>query len=186
MFELNHVDTEARDDDQVRLEVTVRLVIMELGIREDVTSAQTAAWIRSQQLADGSWNIYYGGPPNLSATVESYVGLRVACDPAEAEHMKRAAEQIRAMGGVERTRVFTRIWLSLVGLWSWDDIPALPPELIFLPSWFPLNIYDFGCWARQTIVPLTIVAAPRPVRPLPVDVDELRVGAVASNCSTGS
>ena len=148
-----------------------------LGIRNDVTTAQTAAWIRSQQLADGSWNIYYGGPPNLSTTVEAYVALRVAGDPAEAEHMKRAAEQIRAMGGVERTRVFTRIWLSLIGLWSWNDIPALPPELIFLPSWFPLNIYDFGCWARQTIVPLTIVAAHRPVRPLPFDVDELRVGS---------
>jgi squalene-hopene/tetraprenyl-beta-curcumene cyclase len=151
-----------------------------LGIRDGVASAQTAAWIRSQQRADGSWNIYYGGPPNLSCTVEAYVALRVAGDPPEAEHMKRAAEQIRAMGGVERTRVFTRIWLSLVGLWSWDDIPALPPELIFLPSWFPLNIYDFGCWARQTIVPLTIVAAHRPVRPLPFDVDELRVGAPPS------
>jgi squalene-hopene/tetraprenyl-beta-curcumene cyclase len=148
-----------------------------LGIRNDVTTAQTAAWIRSQQLADGSWNIYYGGPPNLSTTVEAYVALRVAGDPTEAEHMKRAAEQIRAMGGVERTRVFTRIWLSLVGLWSWRDIPALPPELIFLPPWVPLNIYDFGCWARQTIVPLTIVAALRPVRPLPFDVDELRAGA---------
>jgi squalene-hopene/tetraprenyl-beta-curcumene cyclase len=147
-----------------------------LGIRNDVTTAQTAAWIRSQQLADGSWNIYYGGPPNLSTTVEAYVALRVAGDPTEAEHMKRAAEQIRAMGGVERTRVFTRIWLSLVGLWSWRDIPALPPELIFLPRWVPLNIYDFGCWARQTIVPLTIVAALRPVRPLPFDVDELRAG----------
>jgi squalene-hopene/tetraprenyl-beta-curcumene cyclase len=147
-----------------------------LGIRDDATTAQAAAWIRSQQLADGSWNIYYGGSPSLSCTVEAYVALRVAGDPPEAEHMKRAAEQIRAMGGVERTRVFTRIWLSLVGLWSWDDIPALPPELIFLPSWFPLNIYDFGCWARQTIVPLTIVAAHRPVRPLPFEVDELRAG----------
>ncbi|MDH5307032.1 MAG: squalene--hopene cyclase [Myxococcales bacterium] len=148
-----------------------------LGIRRDATTAQSAAWIRSQQLPSGAWNIYYGGPRNLSATVEAYVALRLAGDPAEAEHMKGAAEQIRAMGGVERTRVFTRIWLSMVGLWSWDDIPALPPELIFLPSWCPLNIYDFGCWARQTIVPLTIVAAHRPVRALSFDVDELRAGA---------
>ena len=28
--------------------------------------------------------------------------------------------------------------------------PTLPPELIFLPQWFPLNVYDWGCWARQT------------------------------------
>jgi squalene-hopene/tetraprenyl-beta-curcumene cyclase len=48
--------------------------------------------------------------------------------------------------------VFTRIWLALFGLWSWDDLPELPPEMIFLPSWFPLNVYDWGCWARQTVV----------------------------------
>ena len=28
--------------------------------------------------------------------------------------------------------------------------PTLPPELILLPRWFPLNVYDFACWARQT------------------------------------
>ena len=26
----------------------------------------------------------------------------------------------------------------------------MPPELIYLPSWFPLNVYDWACWARQT------------------------------------
>ncbi len=44
---------------------------------------------------------------------------------------------------------------------------------MFLPTWVPLNIYDFGCWARQTIVPLTIVSAKRPVRPAPFALDEL-------------
>ena len=62
------------------------------------------------------------------------------------------------------TRVFTRIWLALFGLWSWDELPVLPPELMFLPRWIPLNIYDFGCWARQTVVALTVVSAHRPCR----------------------
>ena len=66
-------------------------------------------------------------------------------------------------GGLEATRVFTRIWLALFGQWSWDDLPVIPPELIYLPSWFPLNIYDWGCWARQTIVPLAVVSSPAPV-----------------------
>ena len=65
---------------------------------------------------------------------------------------------------MERARVFTRMWLALFGEWSWDQIPALPPEVIFLPEWFPLNIYDFACWARQTIVALTVVGAHRPVK----------------------
>ena len=42
-----------------------------------------------------------------------------------------------------------------------------------MPPWVPLNIYDFGCWARQTIVALTVVMAHRPARPLPFGIDEL-------------
>ena len=34
----------------------------------------------------------------------------------------------------------------------------MPPELILLPKWFPLNVYDWACWARQTVVPITVVA----------------------------
>src|SRR5207248_5675820 len=36
--------------------------------------------------------------------------------------------------------------------------------------------YDWACWARQTVVPLTIVSALRPVRSLGFDLDELRTG----------
>ncbi len=80
-------------------------------------------------------------------------------------------------GGIEGSRIFTRIWLALFGVVSWDTLPALPPEVIFLPSWFPLNPYDFGCWARQTIVPLCVVAAHQPVRRLGFELDALRTGA---------
>jgi squalene-hopene/tetraprenyl-beta-curcumene cyclase len=83
---------------------------------------------------------------------------------------------VRDNGGLERSRVFTKMWLALFGLWSWDDLPAMPPEMIFLPPWFPLNIYDFACWARQTVAALTVVAAYRPARPFPVAIDELRTG----------
>jgi len=147
-----------------------------LGIRGAELTRQTAAWIRSRQGADGGWATYAGGAPDLSSTIEAYTALRLAGDPCDAEHMRRAAALARELGGVEASRVFTRIWLALFGQWSWRDLPALPPEVILLPPWFPLNIYDFGCWARQTIVPLTVVAAHRPVRGLPFDLAELRTG----------
>ncbi|HEX3591000.1 MAG TPA: prenyltransferase/squalene oxidase repeat-containing protein, partial [Pseudonocardiaceae bacterium] len=145
-----------------------------LGIREPEQTEQAARWIRSQQRSDGTWANFHGGPADLSTTVEAYVALRLAGDEPEADHMQSAAKFVLAEGGLEQTRVFTRLWLALFGEWSWDDLPIMPPELIFLPSWFPLNIYDWGCWARQTVVPLTIVNALRPVRPLGVRIDELR------------
>ena len=148
-----------------------------LGIRGVEETEAAARWIRSQQRDDGSWANYYGGPGDLSTTVEAWVALRLAGDAPDDEHLRRAQEWILAAGGVERSRVFTRIWLALFGLWSWDDLPNLPPEIVYVPRWFPFNLYDWACWARQTIVPLTIVATLRPARPLPFGIDELRTGA---------
>jgi squalene-hopene/tetraprenyl-beta-curcumene cyclase len=147
-----------------------------LGVRTAEQTAAAARWIRSAQRADGTWANFHGGDGDLSTTVEAYVALRLAGDQPEAAHMTLAAQWIRAQGGIEATRVFTRIWLALFGQWPWDELPAMPPELIYLPRWVPLNVYDWACWARQTIVPLTVVCALRPVRPLPFGVDELRGG----------
>src|ERR671931_2762812 len=60
-----------------------------LGIRTEEITAAAARWIRSQQRDDGTWANFYGGPADLSTTVESYAALKLAGDPADAEHMRR-------------------------------------------------------------------------------------------------
>jgi squalene-hopene/tetraprenyl-beta-curcumene cyclase len=144
-----------------------------LGIRTEDETRRSAAWIRSQQRADGTWANFYGGPGELSTTIEAYWALRLAGDAPDAEHMRAAASFIRQSGGLQGARVFTHVWLALFGLWPWEQVPALPPEVVLLPSWVPLNIYDFACWARQTIVALSLVKAHRPSRRLPFDLAEL-------------
>jgi squalene-hopene/tetraprenyl-beta-curcumene cyclase len=150
-----------------------------LGIRTSEETAAAARWIRSSQRPDGTWANFRGGDADLSTTVEAYTALRLAGDSPQEPHMATAASWIRARGGIECTRVFTRIWLALFGEWAWDDLPVMPPELIYLPRWFPLNVYDWACWARQTIVPLTIVCSFRPVRPMPFSLPELHVTSPA-------
>jgi squalene-hopene/tetraprenyl-beta-curcumene cyclase len=145
-----------------------------LGIRGAELTARAARWIRSKQRSDGSWANFWEGPGDLSTTIESYVALRLAGDHPGDEHMLRAARFVREAGGLERARVFTHIWLALFGAWPWDQVPTLPAELALFPPWMPFNPYDFACWARQTVVALTIVLSYQPVRPLPFSIDELR------------
>jgi squalene-hopene/tetraprenyl-beta-curcumene cyclase len=147
-----------------------------LGIRTERQTAGAAKWIRSRQRDDGTWATYYGGPPDLSTTIEAYVALRLAGDAVDDMHMRRASTYIRRAGGIGASRVFTRIWLALFGQWPWERLPVMPPELMLLPPSIPLNIYDFACWARQTVVALTVISAHRPVRELSVDIGELDVG----------
>ncbi|HEY3845421.1 MAG TPA: squalene--hopene cyclase [Acidimicrobiales bacterium] len=154
-----------------------------LGIRTEEQTAASARWIRSRQREDGTWANYHGGPADLSTTIEAYVALRLAGDPIDAPHLRRAGAYVRRAGGIAASRVFTRIWLALFGQWPWEDLPVLPPELVLLPPWIPLNIYDFGCWARQTVVALTVISAHRPIRPLTVDLDELHADATSASAT---
>jgi squalene-hopene/tetraprenyl-beta-curcumene cyclase len=150
-----------------------------LGIRTEDQTAAAAKWIRSRQREDGTWANFFGGPADLSTTIEAYVALRLAGDAPDDEHMARAQHFIYASGGIEASRVFTRIWLAMFNLWKWEELPVMPPEMIFVSRHLPLNVYDFACWARQTVVALTVVSAHRPSHRLDFTIDELKTGVPA-------
>src|SRR5664280_3692157 len=56
-----------------------------LDILDRKQTESSAHWIRSRQREDGSWATFYGGPFDLSTTVEAYLARRFADDPPEAE-----------------------------------------------------------------------------------------------------
>ena len=146
-----------------------------LGIGEKRRWAQVARYLLSCQREDGTWAVYYGGPGDLNVTVEAYFALKIAGISADDPRMTLAREFILSEGGLPKVRNFTKIWLAMLGEWSWDAIPAMPPEMFLLPTWFPFNIYEFSSWARGTIVPMTIIMDKRPVRSVPdyAKIDEL-------------
>ncbi|MDE3137511.1 MAG: squalene--hopene cyclase [Acidobacteriota bacterium] len=142
-----------------------------LGRAEPDRVRKLANYIRRRQLPDGGWNIYIGGPAELNATVKAWVALRLAGDPADAPHMVRAAERVRALGGLERTNSFARFYLALAGVIGWDMVPAIVPGLMLLPSWFPINLYEASSWTRAIVVPLMILWARKPAWKLPIELE---------------
>src|ERR1700735_4346600 len=136
--------------------------ILYLHILGDLHSAKTAKlakYIRDRQLPDGGWNIFYGGPSELNATVKAWVALRLAGDSAAAPHLESAKLKIHELGGLEATNSYVRFYLAMVGALDWRLVPAIPPELMLLPNWFPLNLYEMSSWTRGIVVPLAIVYA---------------------------
>jgi squalene-hopene/tetraprenyl-beta-curcumene cyclase len=140
-----------------------------LGLRTPELDRKIANELLARQGVDGTWSIWFEGPPDLSTTIEAYTALKLAgVDPGSA-----AREYIRNEGGASRARVFTKCFLALLGHWPWQWIARVPPELILLPPDGPFSVYNFSCWARQTVVPLSVVQALRPVRPAPIDLREI-------------
>jgi squalene-hopene/tetraprenyl-beta-curcumene cyclase len=137
--------------------------------------AKLANYVRRRQLEDGGWNIYYGGPSELNATIKAYVALRLAGDATDSPHLVRAVRRVHELGGLEAANSYSRLYLALVGAVGWNMVPAIPPELMLLPNWFAINIYEMSSWTRGIVIPLTILYANKPRFEVPggVDIDEL-------------
>src|SRR5262245_14530655 len=149
------------------LESEYILTLHLLGRITEKRARKAAEYLRRRQLPEGGWAIYEGGPADVSASVKAYFALKLVGDDPEAPHMARARRVIRSLGGIEACNSFTRIYLSIFGQWSWDDCPAVPPELILLPDWFPFNLYKISAWSRTIVVPLAIIWAAKPSCPVP-------------------
>lgn len=124
-------------------------------------------YLRSRQLAEGGWATFPGGPPDPNPSVKAYFALKLAGDGSDAPHMRRARESILRLGGVEACNSFTKIYLSIFGQYAWRDAPGVPPELIRMPLWFPINIWEMSSWSRAIVVPLSILWALKPSCPVP-------------------
>ena len=141
-----------------------------IGLKDASRDRKIAKHILKNQRTDGTWAIHWGGEGDLSTTVEAYFALKLAGYSADSIPLKKARDFILESGGLEASRVFTKIFLALFGEFDWRAIPSIPVEINLLPSWFPGNIYNFSSWARSTIVPLSVVLDRKPVRPLPENI----------------
>ncbi|KAL8797973.1 MAG: hypothetical protein Q9182_007065 [Xanthomendoza sp. 2 TL-2023] len=150
--------------------ITAQYVFLRQALELDLSSDCEALcrYFLADQKEDGSWGIAPGNyPGDVSVTVEAYLALKILGVPANSQAMHKARRFVHAVGGVEKVRIFTRIYLATFGLFPWTAVPALPAELILIPSFVPVSIYNFASWARSTIVPLPVLSHHQPIYPLP-------------------
>ncbi|HWB97578.1 MAG TPA: prenyltransferase/squalene oxidase repeat-containing protein, partial [Bryobacteraceae bacterium] len=132
------------------------------------------ARILDQQLPDGGWNIYAGGPSELNATARAYTALKIGgMDPRDPV-LERARHRVLTLGGLQAANSYTKINLSLFGLFPRQFTPSVPPELVMIPGNL---LYEMSSWTRAIIVPLSIVQASGVERPVPpgMTVEELYI-----------
>src|SRR5476651_1565603 len=129
--------------------------------------------IFSMQLLDGGWNIYYGGPSEVNATIKAYLALKLAGVPVTDPRMLKAREVALHFGGVPRMNTFSKLYLALIGLFPWEYVPTIPPEVLLIGKWFGVNFWDMSNWSRAMLVPLAIISHFKPTRPVSVTLDEL-------------
>ncbi|MGI9228274.1 MAG: squalene--hopene cyclase [Gammaproteobacteria bacterium] len=177
LLQLQHPDGHWRFDLEADTTIPAEYMLLQhlMGTVDQAREKRLADYIISHQSDNGSWPLYEAGPGNISATVKSYFALKMAgLDPAS-EVMQQARDWIHLNGGAESSNVFTRILLAMFGQLPWRTVPAMLPEIIWLPRWFLFSLSKVSYWSRCVIVPLLIIYAYRPVfKPAPgKDIREL-------------
>ncbi|MFC1878837.1 squalene--hopene cyclase [Chloroflexota bacterium] len=149
----------------------IPLMYFMIGQVDSLRQAKVINQVTSQQNPDGSWSAYYHGPGDINVSIQVYFALKLAGTPAGEPLMQRARDFIISRGGIRQANLITKIWLALFGQYEWRGVPSVPPEIIFLPTWFYFNIYEFASWSRATIMALSIVLTTKPVCATPESVN---------------
>src|SRR5437667_216768 len=109
--------------------------------------------ILKRQLPDGGWNIYHGGPSEINASVKAYFALKLAGCSVDAPFMREARANIMRRGGIPQMNTFSKLYLALLGQFPRKYLPAIPVEMILLPSWAPFHIYKMSSCGLAAVFP---------------------------------
>ena len=123
--------------------------------------------ILKRQLSDGGWNIYYGGPSEINASVKAYFSLKLSGLSTQDPRMVSARANILRLGGIPNCNTYAKLTLALLGQFPWEYLPIIPAEIALIPDWFYMNIYQMSSWTRAILMPMAIINHHRPVRRLP-------------------
>jgi squalene-hopene/tetraprenyl-beta-curcumene cyclase len=134
---------------------------------DPVLQDKCVAHIRRRQLDDGGWNIYEGGPSEISACVKAYFALKLAGHSPSDSWMREARACILRLGGIPRMNTYAKLYLALLGQFPWKYLPTIPAEIIFFPNWSMFNLHEISSWSRAMLIPLAILNHFKPTRTLP-------------------
>lgn len=127
--------------------------------------AQIIVGLRRQQNEDGGWGMHPHTPSFLFHTVLGYVALRLL-DCERTDPMLAAAHRyIDDQGGAYEVPAWGRAWLALLGLYPWEGMQPIVPELWLLPKAAPLHPSRLYCHMRLIYLGLSFLYGTRFVCP---------------------
>ncbi|WP_312094930.1 squalene--hopene cyclase [Niallia sp.] len=116
--------------------------------------------LRGTQHKEGYWKAYRDEPAgHLSATIIAYTALLYSgLYSKEDKQMKKAKAFILKNGGLAKAHFMIKWMLSVNGLYPWSHMIYIPMTFLLLPTFQPINFYQFSSYARIHFIPMLIAA----------------------------
>jgi len=127
------------------------------------------------QRPDGSIGLHAeSGEGSMFCTALSYVALRMLGVPAEEPRAAKMRRWIHDNGTPLGAASWGKFTLCVLGLYDWDGIHAVPPELWLLPASAPMHPGRLWCHCRQVYLPMAWLYGTRSTVPADPLIEALR------------
>ena len=143
--------------------ITAQYVLLHHAIRKEIPSERkerVLTYFRQTQLNDGTWGFHLIAPPHLFVTTLVYVAARLLGCGSEDALVKRARKFIHSEG-VTNIPSWGKFWLSVMGLYKWDGLNPIVPELWHLPRSLPVHPSRWHYYARTMYMSMAYLYANR-------------------------
>ncbi len=125
------------------------------------------------QLPDGSWPMHGEGEGYVYMTSMAYVALRTL--GLGVDHpLCASARHWLHQEGVLGIPSWGKFWFAMLGLYGWEGVNPIPPELFLLPDWVPVQPNNFYCHTRYIYLGIAFLYGKRFTFDLGPLRDELR------------
>lgn len=144
------------------IDAYVIILFQTLNIENEVLIRQLHDRILAEQQPEGCWKLHFDEDEgNLSASIEAYYALLYSGYSVRTdEPMQRAKCFIQSKGGLGKvTSILTKIILAATGQMKWPaSISSIPLEVLLLPTFSPINFFEFSGYSRVHLTPMLIMA----------------------------
>lgn len=117
-------------------------------------------YLCNHQNEDGGYGLHIEGESTMFGTVLSYVSLRLLGVGEDEEVCQAARAWIHARGGAHSITSWGKFWLAVLGVYEWEGLNPMPPEMWLLPysgltgiGW--LHPGRFWCHCRMVYLPMS-------------------------------
>jgi squalene/oxidosqualene cyclase-like protein len=138
------------------------------------TRAGMESYLRAHQNEDGGWGLHVEGASHVFTTVLSYVALRFLDVAAADPSLVRARVFLEAHGGPMASASWGKFVLAVLGLYAWEGLHPVPPELWLIPEALPFHPSRLWCHSRMVYLPMAYLYGRRSTVPPDALVAALR------------
>ncbi len=114
-------------------------------------------YILNHQNSDGGWGLDLESHSYVFTSVLNYVGLRLLGVPPDDPVLVRARAWFLPRGGPLSSGSWGKFVLALLGLYEYEGLQPILPELWLLPSALPIHPSRLWCHCRMVYLPMSFL-----------------------------